>query len=169
MILNSLVVKCNPSISSFFFFWSFLGPLGRHMEVPRLGVENWSCSRWPTPQPQQRRIRAASATYTTAHSNAGSFTHRVRPGIEPVSPWMLAGFINHGAWMGTPPKHLLTELITTPKLGSQAFHRTEMLPDECSCSPAGLHAWPPDQQWLQQPRPGNSEMQILKPHPRSRE
>ena len=29
----------------------------------------------PTPEPQQRRIRAASATYTTAHGNAGSLTH----------------------------------------------------------------------------------------------
>jgi len=26
------------------------------------------------PEPQQRRIRAASATYTTAHGNAGSLT-----------------------------------------------------------------------------------------------
>ena len=32
-----------------------------------------SCSHLPIPQPQQRWIRAASATYTTAHSNAGSF------------------------------------------------------------------------------------------------
>ena len=30
---------------------------------------------WPTPEPQQRQIRAASATYTTAHSNAVSLTH----------------------------------------------------------------------------------------------
>ena len=29
----------------------------------------------PTPQPQQCRIQAMSATYTTAHSNAGSLTH----------------------------------------------------------------------------------------------
>ena len=29
---------------------------------------------WPTPEPQQRGIRAASATYTTAHGNAGSLT-----------------------------------------------------------------------------------------------
>ena len=39
----------------FFFFLSFLGPLQRHMEVPRLG-SNQSCSRRPTPGPQQRRI-----------------------------------------------------------------------------------------------------------------
>ena len=32
---------------------------------------NQSC----IPQPQQRRIRAVSATYTTAHGNAGSLTH----------------------------------------------------------------------------------------------
>ena len=35
------------------------------MDVPRLGVEL-------EPQPQQLRIRAVSAAYTTAHSNAGS-------------------------------------------------------------------------------------------------
>ena len=29
----------------------------------------------PTPEPQQHGIRAASATYTTAHGNAGSLTH----------------------------------------------------------------------------------------------
>ena len=29
----------------------------------------------PTPQPQQRQILDASATYTTAHGNAGLLTH----------------------------------------------------------------------------------------------
>ena len=53
----------------FFFFLPFLGPLPWHMEAPRLGVYQ-SCSRWPTPEPQLRRIQAASATHTTAHGNA---------------------------------------------------------------------------------------------------
>ena len=34
-----------------------------------------------------------SATYTTAQGNAGSLTHRVRPGIKPVSSWILVGFV----------------------------------------------------------------------------
>ena len=34
-------------------------------------------------QPQQHRIRAASATHTTVHGNARSLTHWVRLGIEP--------------------------------------------------------------------------------------
>uniref|UniRef100_A0A8D1EBR9 VWFA domain-containing protein n=1 Tax=Sus scrofa TaxID=9823 RepID=A0A8D1EBR9_PIG len=38
------------------------------------------CSHQPTPQPQQCGIRAASSTYTTAHSNTGSLTHSARPG-----------------------------------------------------------------------------------------
>ena len=46
-------------------------------------------------QPQQRGIRAASATYTAAHGKAGSLTHRVRPGIEPATSWFLVGFANH--------------------------------------------------------------------------
>ena len=29
----------------------------------------------PTPEPQQHRIRASSATYTTVHGNGGSLTH----------------------------------------------------------------------------------------------
>ena len=37
---------------------------------------NQSCSRRPTPKPQQLGIRAIPVTYnTTAHSNAGSLTH----------------------------------------------------------------------------------------------
>ena len=35
----------------------------------------------PMPQPQQCQIWASSVTYTTAHGNAGSLTHRARPGI----------------------------------------------------------------------------------------
>ena len=38
-----------------------------------------------------------STTYTTAHGNAGSLTHWARPGMEPTSSWMLAGFVNHWA------------------------------------------------------------------------
>ena len=52
----------------------FLGPRPRRMEVPRLGL-NWSYSCEPTPQLEQHRIQAASATYATAPGNAGSLTH----------------------------------------------------------------------------------------------
>ena len=39
-----------------------------------------------------------SVTYTTAHSNARSLTHWVRPGIEPMSSWILVGFITTEPW-----------------------------------------------------------------------
>ena len=87
--------KYNVTIFFFLFFLPLLGPLLQHMEVPRLGVES-------EPQPQQRRIWAASATYTTAHSNTGSLTHWARAGIEPATSWLLLGFINHCAMTGTP-------------------------------------------------------------------
>ena len=38
-------------------------------------------------------IWAESSTYTTAHGNARSLTHWVRPGIEPASSWVLVGFV----------------------------------------------------------------------------
>ena len=80
------------SFSDFFFFFFFLGQHWRHMEVPRLG--NCSCSHWPGPQPQQRRIQALSATYIIAHGNAGSLSHWVRPGIELTTSWLPVGFVS---------------------------------------------------------------------------
>ena len=56
---------------SFFFFFGlfvFLGLLSGHMEVPRLGFQ-------PELQLPQCRIQVTSATYTTAHGNAGSLNH----------------------------------------------------------------------------------------------
>ena len=65
-----------PQEQYFFFFLvflPFLEPLLWHMEVPRpegpRGSDR-SCSRWPVPESQQRGIRTASATRTTAHGNA---------------------------------------------------------------------------------------------------
>ena len=77
----------------FFFFFFFLGPHPWHVEVPRLG-SNWSCSHWPTPQLQQHQIQAASATYTTGHSNARSLTHWSRPGIKLTSSWVLVRYVS---------------------------------------------------------------------------
>ena len=71
------------------------------MDVNRLG-SNWNCSCWPTPQPQQLRIWAASATYTTAHSTTRSLIPWVRPGMEPSSSWILVRFLTHWATVGTP-------------------------------------------------------------------
>ena len=62
-----LLPQCLSGVSStaffFFFFFFFLGPHLWHMEVPRLEAE-LSHSCWPTPQPQQCQIQAASVTYT---------------------------------------------------------------------------------------------------------
>ena len=65
-------------------------------------VSNRSRSCQPTPQPQQRQIWAESTTYTTAHGNARSLTHWARPGMEPVSSWILVGFANCWATVRTP-------------------------------------------------------------------
>ena len=52
-----------------FIYFCFLGPHPGPVEFPRLGVElSYSCR--PQPQPQQRRIRAMSLPYTTAHGSA---------------------------------------------------------------------------------------------------
>ena len=34
------------------------------------------------------------ATYTTAHGNAGSLTHKARSGIEPATSWFLVRFVS---------------------------------------------------------------------------
>ena len=57
---------------------------------------------WGNGEEQDEWIRAASATYTTAHGNAKSLTHWARTGIEPTTSWFLVGFVNHWATTGTP-------------------------------------------------------------------
>ena len=48
----------------------------------------------PPPQPQQSQIRATSVTYPTAHGNARSLAHRVGPGMETASSWILVTFVS---------------------------------------------------------------------------
>ena len=78
---------------SFFFFFFFLLFRATLMvyESSQARGQSWSC--WPMPHPQQCGIWATSVTYTTVHGNTGSLIHWVRPGIEPMSSWMLVGFI----------------------------------------------------------------------------
>ena len=71
MNLTSIHEDAGSFLGFFLFVCHFLGCSLVHMEVPGLGVE----SELQPPEPQQHRIQAASATYTTAHSNTRSLTH----------------------------------------------------------------------------------------------
>ena len=74
-----------------FVLFCFLGPHLWHIGVPRLRVE--SELQLPSyPQPLQWWDPRASATYTTAHNNAGSPTHWGRPGIKLASSWIIVSF-----------------------------------------------------------------------------
>ena len=98
------------------------------MEVPRLGVE----------------FEPTSSTYTTAHSNTRSLTHRARPGIEPISPWILVGFISAAPqqelqeyfWMWGFVNICFSSLATLwhmefPEQGPDLSHSCKLC---CSCS-----------------------------------
>ena len=58
-------------------------------------------------------------THTTTHSNAGSLTHWVRPGIKPASAWLLVEFFNCKAMMGTLPH----PYIILPSQGGRTVNR----------------------------------------------
>ena len=77
------------------------------MEVPRLGVKSelWLLA-YTTATETWDEIQAMSATYITAHGNAGSLTHWMRPGIEPATSWVLVGFVNCWAMKGTPVQYI---------------------------------------------------------------
>ena len=59
------------------------------------------------------RIGAAAAGLYHSHSNAGSLTHGVRPGIKSPSLWILVGFVNCWAMKGTLNDFLYTEEFLT--------------------------------------------------------
>ena len=71
-----------------FYFFCFLGPHLQQMEVPRLGVKSelqlLAC---------MQHSNARSELCLGPHGNAGSLTHWARPGIEPVSSWILLGYL----------------------------------------------------------------------------
>ena len=62
------------------------------------------------PQAQQPGIWTSSVTYTTAHGNAGSLTHQVRPGIKPTTSSMLVGSITLWATTETPQIYVIQVL-----------------------------------------------------------
>ena len=94
VIMGPVIVILIKYILFFFFcLLSFGGCSRGTCRFPYQG-SNGSCSCQPTPQPQQCRIWAESAIYTTAHGNAGSSTHWVRPGMEPASSWMLVRYVS---------------------------------------------------------------------------
>ena len=66
------------------------------------------------PEPQQCGIWAISVTYTTAHSNARSLSHWAKPEIKPASSWMLVGFANRWAMMGTPTSLFKNRFFNKP-------------------------------------------------------
>ena len=73
---------------SFLFSFVFLGLHPWHLEVPRLGVKS-ELQMPATATAITMPDLSTSATYTTAHGNAGSSTHWARPGIEPASSWII--------------------------------------------------------------------------------
>ena len=87
--------RCGLFHSLFIFYFIFC--LCRATPVAYGGSQardqNWSRSRWPTPQLQQSQVQAMSSTYTTAHSNSGFLTHLARPEIKPTSSWILVRFV----------------------------------------------------------------------------
>ena len=88
----------------FFFFFLLKGRICSISKFPGKG-SNQSCSCWPMPlpQPHQCQIRATCTTYAAACGNTGSLTHWARPGIKPISSWILVRLLTHWATTGTLP------------------------------------------------------------------
>ena len=101
------------------FLSFFLGLHPQHMEVPRLGVPSYPTGLHHShsnvgSKPHQRWIQATSSTYTAAHSNARSLTHWARPGIKPLSSWIIVRFIS-----AEPRRELRKELVFLLKCSCQ--------------------------------------------------
>ena len=111
---------------------------------------NWSCSCWPTPQPQPHQIWAMSATYTAACSNARFLTHWVRPGIEPISSGRQCRVLN-------PLSHSRNSALSVLKAPSHSeFHSkgssSSLFSFSCRGSPIRPHLGTQMQQNLAIPR-----------------
>ena len=98
-----MTVQINYSFLKTILFFCFVGLHRLHMEVPRLSVE------FELQLPAYTTATATtdkSVTYTTAHGNAISLAHGVRPGIQTTSSWILVGFISAVPQRELPKKTL---------------------------------------------------------------
>ena len=96
------------------------------MEIPRQRVElglqlPTHTTATPTWDP------SCICTYTTALGNTGSLTHWMGPGIEPVSSWILVGFVSAEPQQNSHYPHFYEEISKLSKVtqriggfGSQA-------------------------------------------------
>ena len=130
-----------PHTLSFFFFFFFflvfllfLGPLPRHMEVPRLGVES---ELQPPAYTRATATRDPSRVCNLHHSSRQRriLNPLTRPGTQPATSWFLVGFINHCATKGTPAlnffclevTHIPSRDTTAAKASHVATELWEML------------------------------------------
>ena len=95
LLYNNWGIKVHTCFQLFIYYYYYFFVCGIFRAAPTAyGISqarDWirgSC--WPTPQ--KCGIHAISATYATAQGNAGSLTHWARPGIKPMSSWILVGF-----------------------------------------------------------------------------
>ena len=93
-ILLIVIMSCGPKMHKAHFYFIFLGPRLRHMEVLRLGVKSelqLPAYTTATATPDLNRI------WDLYHSSwqCQSLYPLSEPGMEPVSSWMLTGFLTH--------------------------------------------------------------------------
>ena len=105
----SIATKSRGTRSDFFFF-AFQGLSQARGPIGAVATGLWCHSH--------SQIQDMSTTYTTPHSKAGSLTHWMRPGIEPVSSWILGQIRFCWAKTGTPGFFFLTSPRKFPGQGS---------------------------------------------------
>ena len=89
------------------FFCFFERPHPWHMEVPRLDTElELELLAYATSTATRSTSTALSVIYIAAYCDARSYWGR--PGIQPISSWILVRFLTHWATMGS-----LNELLFT--------------------------------------------------------
>ena len=84
ILLHSVLQNCYYH----YYFFVLLGLQLRHMEVHRLGIKSelqlLAYTTATATDPDPRHLRPTPQLM----GNAGSLTHRARPGIEPASSWV---------------------------------------------------------------------------------
>ena len=91
----------------FGFFFGFLRLLPRHMGSQTRVESELQPPAYTTATAKPDPSHVCNL-YHKAYSDTRSLTHSARPGIEPESSWMLVGFINPWATMGTQVLAFLT-------------------------------------------------------------
>ena len=117
----AVLSHCGVFLFFFFVFCLFRAAPAAHGGSQARVLSNWSCCCWPTPQPPATPDPSQICDLHHSSRQHWILNPLSEARIEPVSSWLLVGFVNYWAMTGTPNTSCFLRLNSIPLCGYTRF------------------------------------------------